>query len=373
MQSSVHKKRWLRRIIILVLIPVFLITAGAVARVIYRGALKSQKSIKSPGIDEVAYISIGDIEQWIYIRGQDVNNPVLLIIHGGPGYPISPSLHLFQYDLEDKFTVVQWDQRLSGKTFFKNDFDTAREKASFAQSCNDAWEVVQFLQNHLDQERIIVMGHSWGSSLGLWLAAEHPEALEAYIGVGQAVNLYDNERIGYENALKAAQLAENQEDIDMLMSLEPYPVRPYKPGPYYRAVGSLRQIQQKYDFYQPASSWLETFNAWTSPYYSLHELSYFTRDDITYLHEAENRYLMEDYDAYSLGLTYQIPFFIIQGEKDIITSTVLAEEFFEEITAPSKRIFIIPNTAHVPMTEDSESFTSILKDEILPLLTQVEL
>ena len=363
-----QKRTFLRKIICVALALLLFCAAVVAAFAGYRAFSKAEHRIFHPGIDEAVYADIGGIKQWLYIRGENTDNPVLLVIHGGPGQPISPALHLFQHDWESRFTVVQWDQRLSGKTFFANDIDDALQAASFEQSCADALEVIRYLKQRLDRQRIIVMGHSWGSAIGLWLAAEHPDELSAYIGVGQAVNLYENERLGYEVALGAAKLAENQADIEALTTLEPYPVRPYQPAAYYGTVGKLRRIQQKYGLYVPPSAIITDLGALTSPYYSLKELSYFNRSDIAILHMEENRYLMEEYDARNFGLSYNIPVFFIHGERDVITAASLVQNFYEEISAPVKRMFLMQSVSHVPMTERPNEFADILLSEILPLI-----
>jgi hypothetical protein len=61
------------------------------------------------------FVKIGGIYQWVTIRGQDRENPVMLIMHGGPGVATSP-LALYTLGWERDFTLVQWDQRGAGKT-----------------------------------------------------------------------------------------------------------------------------------------------------------------------------------------------------------------------------------------------------------------
>lgn len=334
----------------------------------YRAVLGWTHRIGPPGIDEMAMVRIGGIDQSVYIRGRHTDNPVLLLIHGGPGMPIQSALHRFQYAWEDAFTVVEWDQRLSGKTYFASDPELVLPTASFERSCADAWELVRYLQDRLGKKRIVIMGHSWGSSLGSWLAATHPEAVAAYIGVGQAVNLYENERLGFETALAAARSRGRDADVAALLALEPYPVRPYAPGPYYAAEGRLRAVQRALGLYTPQSALANTLSGLTSPYYSLRELSYFTRDDIGRLHESENRYLMEQFDLHDVGLVYSVPVFYIQGEKDIVTATALVTDFYEQLQAPVKALYVLPNAAHVPMVEAPEAFTGTLKEKILPLI-----
>jgi alpha/beta hydrolase fold len=117
-------------------------------------------------VDESAYVRIGDIDQWVTIRGQDRNNPVLLILHGGPGDVTSPWGYVYFHDWEKYFTVVQWDQRGAGKTLEKSG-ESIASTMSIDRMMQDGLEVSAYLRQHLSQDRIVLVGHSWGSLLGM--------------------------------------------------------------------------------------------------------------------------------------------------------------------------------------------------------------
>ena len=127
------------------------------------------------GINSLDRVRIGGIDQWIEVRGQNVNNPILLIIHGGPGVAFIPLAASFQGPWENYFTVVEWDQRGAGKTYASNDKDLQRRTMTVSQMEQDTLEVANYLRNRFQRRKIFVMGHSWGSLLGLWLAHEHPD------------------------------------------------------------------------------------------------------------------------------------------------------------------------------------------------------
>ena len=143
-----------------------------------------QKVVTPGGIDQQIEIDIGGIKQWITIRGRDLNNPILLFIHGGPAAPEMPTSWTFQNPWEDYFTVVQWDQRGAGKTYNANDPKKIAPTITVQRMEQDAQEVVQYLRKTYHKDKIFVLGHSWGSFLGLELAKEHPEWLYAYVGMG---------------------------------------------------------------------------------------------------------------------------------------------------------------------------------------------
>ena len=155
------------------------------------------RAIRSPnGIDSLEAVRIGDIDQWIEVRGQNVNNPILLFIHGGPGVAFIPMGSTFQDPWEKYFTVVQWDQRGAGKTYESNDKELQRRTMNLAQMEQDTVAVANYLRTRFKREKIFVVGHSWGSMLGLWLAHEHPEMVYAFVGTGQAVSMQQNEEAG---------------------------------------------------------------------------------------------------------------------------------------------------------------------------------
>ena len=168
-----------------------------------------RKIVSLRGIDERLEIPVGGTQQWISVRGRDSRNPIILMIHGGPASPEMQTSWTWQSDWEDYFTVVQWDQRGSGKSYVANDPATIGPTLSLKQISADAAEVVQYLRGKYGKTKIFVIGHSWGSLVGLTLAHEHPEWLYAYIGMGQVISGKENERVGYQLTLKLAEAQNN--------------------------------------------------------------------------------------------------------------------------------------------------------------------
>jgi pimeloyl-ACP methyl ester carboxylesterase len=136
------------------------------------------------GIDEAAYVEIGGIEQWITIRGQDRNNPVLLFLHGGPGDATNPWGYAAFPTWLKYFTVVQWDQRGAGKTFGRNGAASA-STITPDRMVQDGIELVEWLKQKLHKEKIVLVGHSWGSVLGFFMVKARPDLFYAFVGTGQ--------------------------------------------------------------------------------------------------------------------------------------------------------------------------------------------
>ena len=159
--------------------------------------IRELRRILTPnGVDRAELVRIGGIDQYISVRGRDKRNPVLLVIHGGPGFPELPLAWWNTRDLEEYFIVVHWDQRGSGKTYLVNDPSVVGRTMKPEQFIADTHEVVLWLRKELHKDKILLLGHSWGSYVGLGYALEHPELLHAYIGVGQATNTPESERRG---------------------------------------------------------------------------------------------------------------------------------------------------------------------------------
>ncbi len=147
------------------------------------------------GVEEASFVPIGAIDQWIAIRGEDRANPVLLYLHGGPGRsstPLAPALRSW----EKHFTVVMWDQRGAGKTFGRNGTD--EQPMTVARMVDDGIEVTEYLRRHLDKKTIVLLGHSWGTELGVLMAKQRPDLFSAYVGTGQVVSIAEKEPYSLE-------------------------------------------------------------------------------------------------------------------------------------------------------------------------------
>ena len=357
------KKGGGRKVMLIVLLAVAAIIAGLfLFRAIYREVLRSKHAIHSPaGIDFMETVQIGGIRQVLYFRGQDVDNPVILYLHGGPASSEMQLLHGFQYDWEHDFTVVHWEQRQAGKTFLANDPDEI-EGATFERLLEDAWEVTQYIQNKLGKDKIIVLGHSWGSILGTALVQTYPQAFSAYIGVGQIIDGIENERIAYDLLLQKAREAGNKKDIEKIEVLGAYLTDPFDASIPKR----LQQVRQHMDKYGIGAGAMKAAPlALTSPYYSLREVAVMFGN--VWDHQDELfRYWLTEYNAGNFGAEYSMPVFYVMGENDFVASGELAASFFERIQAPGKEIFFIPEAGHMTMTDNPKEFTRVLLNEIAP-------
>lgn len=143
-------------------------------------------AVPEGGVNESMYVEINGTRQWISIYGEDLDNPVLLYLHGGPGSATSPYDYAFTRQWADVYTVVTWDQRNCGKSYDAGQNDIALTYDLFM---DDGLDMTTFLLDYLGKEKITLLGHSWGTYLGANLALTYPELYDAYIGTGQMVDM----------------------------------------------------------------------------------------------------------------------------------------------------------------------------------------
>jgi proline iminopeptidase len=324
----------------------------------------ARKIVAPHGIEELLEIPIGGTKQWISVRGRDRGNPVLLMIHGGPASPEMPSSWFFQNSWEDYFTVVQWDQRGSGKSYNANDPKTIQPTITAERMIEDAGEVVQYLRKRYEKNKIFVLGHSWGSLVGVSLAHAHPEWLYAYVGTGQMINGKENERVGYANTLRAAEAAGNLGAIAELKAIAPYPEtdgsvpleKLGKERHWSVVLGGLTYRRSTYDYYE-----------------NLFKLSpEYTQQDVAAIDEGSALSLgalipaILNFD-YSDTLRFQCPIILFEGRHDDTTPTEIAAQWFERVQAPDKKLVWFENSAHMAMVEEPGRFLVHLVQDVRPL------
>jgi pimeloyl-ACP methyl ester carboxylesterase len=324
----------------------------------------SRRVVSSNGIDSLSVVPINGTVQWLSVRGRDKRNPILLLLHGGPGSPTMPTDYTFQSPWEDYFTVVEWDQRGAGKTYTANDPKAVGPTMSVEQMTSDAEVVVRYLQKTYGKKKIFLMGHSWGSVLGVRLAQTHPEWFYAYVGVGQVVNMRKSEHIGYEFAVAQAEEHHNELAEKQLAALAPYP----------GDVGGLTiertGTQRKWLMYYGGLTYGRTdfkydANAWElSPDYSEKDLGSFDAGSLFSLEHLLPELETVDFDAV---MTFHCPVFLFEGRHDYAASHELAAQWFGKITAPKKELVWFENSAHMVMQEEPGRFLYYLVRDVRPL------
>ncbi|NRR33042.1 alpha/beta hydrolase [Oxalobacteraceae bacterium] len=320
----------------------------------------------APGLNEQGFVRIGGIEQWITIKGERCDNPVILFIHGGPGNPNTPYADTVYGGWEKDFTLVQWDQRGAGSTYVRNprDPETTERELSIERMAADGNEVAAFLISHLKTKKLILFGGSWGSVLSVHMAKSRPELFAAYVATGQLVSYAENDPASYR---KTIGLARTAGDAKTLSALEALGAPPWS-NP--RSVGILRRANRTYE----AKTAVPAPKSWWEPaeaYATKQMLADFERgEDYSWLQFVgwKGDGMLSTLDLRKLGLDFKMPVFMVQGADDLVTVPEVAKRYFDEIAAPSKEYVLLPNTGHGPNQMMLDAQYRILKLKVLPLL-----
>ena len=353
--------------IVIVCLTIGTLSSALLYRKYLQREVSEARAIRSPnGIDSLEAIRIGGIDQWIEVRGQNVNNPILLFIHGGPGVAFIPMGSTFQDPWEKYFTVVQWDQRGAGKTYESNGKELQRRTMNLTQMEQDTLEVTNYLRTRFKREKIFVVGHSWGSMLGLWLAHEHPEMIYAFVGTGQAVSMQQNEAAGYRIVLQAAHSRTNEQAIKELESIAPYP-----PAiPDMNKTGTVRDWESR--LLGPPLSETSFTNVKrilrtvvSAPEYSIADDIGFVRGQTFSLQVMMPQ--MMAFDLTKLGADFREALFFFEGRIDPYCPGSVIADYAQTINAPQKEIVWFENSSHFPFYEEKQKFTDELVQRVLPL------
>ncbi|MFC1483937.1 alpha/beta fold hydrolase [Candidatus Neomarinimicrobiota bacterium] len=314
------------------------------------------------GIARFEKVILGGVEQSILIRTHDPANPVLLFLHGGPGSPETPIVAHFNKELEKHFVVVNWDQRGAGKSFSKK---IPAESFTIDQFIEDAHQLVTWLKQRFDQEKIFMVGHSWGSALGMYVVEKYPEDFHAYVGTGQLVEISRNELLSYEFVLERARQAEHGKAIKQLEKIG-YPEN----GEY---KGGLRSVVMQ-------RKWLTRFGGFWFGETSMQPMmqvygrspEYTFFDMIKLMKGARRTLTLLSDEIMGINLIEQVPavevpvYFAI-GRHDYVAAFVLAKEYFDQLQAPYREFIWFENSAHSPPFEEPEKFNVLMIENILPV------
>jgi pimeloyl-ACP methyl ester carboxylesterase len=313
----------------------------------------SRRSLARPGaIDEQHYVPAGGVEQWVGIRGDDRANPVLLIVHGGPGSPYSIFTPLIR-EWERHFTVVQWDRRGVGRTRGRSGGDCG----TLAQLVDDGVEVAEFLRAHLGAEKVVLLAGSMGTLIGTPLAKARPDLFSAYVATDFYATMLRNEAESYALALQRTpgdrrltriggdprRWTVKDWNAKMAAAMATDPVLP----------NGVTKLVMRLVLTDPTYSW---------------------RDVKNYLagFESAKKQLFEQfmaYDAYAWGTDFAVPFFLFPGDQDVLTLTTLAREYFDAVTAPVKDFRLVQNAGHFAAFTQPDQFLGHLVDSVRPVVS----
>lgn len=314
-------------------------------------------------IAEVLKVPINGIDQFMIIRGENLNNPVLLMLHGGPGSPQAHLNLLHNKELEKHYVVVNWDQRGAGGSYYD---DIPEKSMNINQFIEDTYAVTKYLCKRFDKQKIVLLGHSWGSYLGMRTIQKHPEVYSAYVGIGQVTNQRLSEDLSYDWVLKQAKTTGHEEAIAELEA-----IGPPKNGVYPDPVNNI-QTQRKWvtefggaaygksskDFFEVMLKPLITFREYKLSYkFDYMKGMIFTQKLLW--EEMLSNQLVDVVDSVA------IPVYVLHGKHDYQTVYSLAKTYIDSLKAPKKVFITFENSAHLlPYNQEINKFHDIIINKV---------
>ncbi|MCR6658541.1 MAG: alpha/beta hydrolase [Asticcacaulis sp.] len=316
-------------------------------------------------VREEGFVEIGGIPQWVTIKGDSCANPVILMVHGGPGNPMSLFADKIYGGWEKNYTMVQWDQRGAGMTYGKTP-PAEDTPLTFEQIRDDGIELTRYLTQHLGKRKVILMGGSWSSIIAIHMIKAEPDLFTAYLGWSQMVSYRENPLATYSLLLDKARQAGDQDSVSKLEKLGP------PPWTDPRGFGIMRRVDRKYEAMatDPAPrDWWQPAPLYATPEA---EANYTAGEDYSYLQfvglKGDGMYSRVDLPA--LGTQFDVPIFLLQGEDDYLTLPAISRRYFDSLNAPQKAFISLPRTGHDPNQIMIDAQYKVLQETIRPLADQ---
>jgi pimeloyl-ACP methyl ester carboxylesterase len=326
------------------------------------------KIVAPHGVDDTFVATLGGTRQVVNVRGADRDNPILLFIHGGPAAPEMPIAWAFQRPWEDFFTVVQWDQRGSGRSFELNEPGKIAPTLNVDRYRDDAIELIELLQKRYGKHKVFVLGHSWGSIVGLSVAIKRPDLLYAYIGIGQVIDFRRNEQLGFERTLEAARQSKNAVAVRELEAIRPYPGA----GPF--DIDKVAVDRKWSDYFGGLAAGRTNGDF----YFHLGRLSPLYTPADRKAWDAGSAFtiktLLPQLSSVNFSNVHKldVPVLMLLGKHDTTTPPGIAAEWMNRLKAPSKRVVWFKNSAHLPFIEEPGRTLEALVRFALPLAGEAD-
>lgn len=348
--------------------------AGLLAhRALHRARAVRRLRITTPhGIDEQGFVRIGGLDHWVSVRGENLaDNPVVLELHGGPG--ASNSLYATHTrSWEKHFTIVRWDMRGTGRTLGRSGAE-AQGEMTFAQVLADALEMTHHIRTRLGVDRVILLANSYGTAFGLRLARAHPHLYSAYVGTDQNIHAAVTDHSGHTALLERLRAGKGKgkgsgRSAGRRKALAK--VEEMGPDPSLWTSGQRTEFAKLTVSSDPFT--LQAFKSvvlkslWLSPLHSFRDLAHFFKGQTLSEQLTEHT---ADFDDRADGTHFDLPFFIFQGDRDVITPPEAAQRFFEEVTAPHKEFVLLHEASHFASFHRPDRFLELLLTRVRPVAT----
>lgn len=298
-------------------------------------------------------IKLGGIRQTILITGKDTSKPLLLIVHGGPGFNEMAMFMKYNSDLNKHYLMVNWDQRGAG---FSYSPAISKQSMNPEQFVSDAHQLVGLLKKRFHRNKLFLLGHSWGTYIATTLASRYPDDFYAYIGIGQMVNMMDNEKVSLQFTLKKAMETKNKKALAELLPIA---------RRYPSANADLKDLYT-------ARKWLSYYGGAVWGYHDYSNIYNKVADGKNPLYDTlksnkGSQFSMQTLWPYLLKIdlpktvkSLKIPVYFMLGKHDFNTPYTLAENYLKTLNAPYKKLILYEHSAHLPPFEESKKFNTIM-------------
>lgn len=319
---------------------------------------------QSQSIDEGMFVEINGLHQWVTIRGSNLHNPVLLILHG-TGYGLS-QMALFFEPWEKHFTVVQWDQPGAGATYAKNS-GMGTVPLTVDRITHDGIAVTEFVRRRLHADKVAVMGFSGGSLIGLKMVKERPDLFSAYVGCGQFANWARQQALSCAMVLDQARAGGNQKAVAELEQIGPPPYKDVANDAIKSKYTAALTPAEQAVFATLDPSVMAAMKAPPADArYVAKGLAPFDARAVAMETFDKLKGEMAGFDAWRLGLKFDVPMFFFQGERDAYSVSPEVQAYVAEIQAPKKMIVLIKGGGHSCYFMRDE-FLALLNSHVLPV------
>src|SRR5262245_22281858 len=355
--------KWVwKGLLTLVLLLVLAVGTGLAYRAWRQHEGETAMRITTPnGVDDALFVELGGTQQWVTIRGQDRANPVILVLHGGPGSAIAGLAPAF-VPWERDFTVVQWDQPGAGRTFRAAGRSISPD-LTIESMVADGIELTEWLRQRLGKDKVVLLGWSWGTILGVQMAKARPDLFATYVGTGQVVAMEEGEALAYANVLAKARQRGDAEAIAELDALGPPPYAGLE------EIAIQRKWATQYELgmaLEPAFILPQLLSPRTQLAY-IYDLARATAAAGTHFVGPDMKGPMTQVDLRRLGPDFAVPVVLIQGTADDFTPAELSRAWLESLVAPQKEFVPIENAGHFALTAHGEEFLRALREHVRPL------
>jgi pimeloyl-ACP methyl ester carboxylesterase len=309
-----------------------------------------------PGsVASLEQIELRGTKQWILLRGARSSAPVLLWLHGGPGGSAIGWNRKYLQALEEDVVFVDWEQRGAGKSYHAADFDTI----TVQDYVDDTIALSEYLTARFNTPKIVLVGHSWGSTIGLMAADQRPDLYHCFVGIAQQVNSVENDTMGYHMVLERAREKGDRKVVDKLTKQGPPPYSKEQSGAYKTLFSRLPGCPPS------ICSKISMLAAFVPQEYSLLDSLRAVRGVFKGTNDVYPQ--LVDLDVERDIPQLEIPVLFVAGRYDYIHMQDIAFRYYQSLRAPVKRFYWFEHSGHFPCYQEPERFRQLMRSEILPL------